>query len=430
MKTIKDQVKEIRYCAECAIHSMKNHTLTYRNHADAFENEITSMHIAQNKDMLSKAYYNYIITAIKNGYSNGEIIAGIIQNKEQNDKFNVNIDSIIESLIRIKSPINLSNTIDTAEPKITPEQCNAESVIRPNDSIEAKQPIIEPNNVKSEQVKENTPQVVDNSAGGDKVDSTIINKIKGKINYANNLMKSEDINNTIEKAKSVCEEVKQMILAIDPTTCSEDEIAELNDASAAIDKILKTNNSVETKQVEIATESIPVQQVAAAHTEGGFNIGNFIKQNQQPVKGPNMPMANPNMKPNNQIRKNVFPHEICGLTDDQITEEIKRHFKVIESLHVYPLYDLLNNKLLREKMKEFNAKQRPNNPFLTQVNINEYIDIPELLAKYTLCFTIPCNDKDKIIVVLFNPTPVQDNNGVLNYPLHILKATKINKNKK
>lgn len=418
MKTIEEQVKEIKHCGECGIYAMKNHKLPWYKDDGSFDDVINEMHIAQTKELLAESYYKYINICIAHGYSDGYIIGGIMQNEEQNKKFNVDIDSVIKSLIQIKyTPVKLSESVVVEEKTI-------------QKSEEFKQPIIEPNNDKSEPVKEGALQVVDNSAGGDKVDSAIIKKIKGKINYANNLMKSEDINNTIEKAKSVCEEVKQMILAIDPTTCSEDEIAELNDASAAIDKILKTNNSVETKQVEIATESIPVQQVAAAHTEGGFNIGNFIKQNQQPVKGPNMPMANPNMKPNNQIRKNVFPHEICGLTDDQITEEIKRHFKVIESLHVYPLYDLLNNKLLREKMKEFNAKQRPNNPFLTQVNINEYIDIPELLAKYTLCFTIPCNDKDKIIVVLFNPTPVQDNNGVLNYPLHILKATKINKNKK
>ena len=77
-------------------------------------------------------------------------------------------------------------------------------------------------------------------------------------------------------------------------------------------------------------------------------------------------------------------------------------------------------------MKELNAKQRSNNPYLTQVNINEYIDAPELLDKYSLCFTMPCNDKKQIIVVLFNPTPVLDNNGVLNYPLHIFKETKNN----
>jgi hypothetical protein len=75
-------------------------------------------------------------------------------------------------------------------------------------------------------------------------------------------------------------------------------------------------------------------------------------------------------------------------------------------------------------MKELDCKQRANNPYLTQVDINKYIDVPELIAQYSLCFTLPCNNKKQLIVVLFNPNPEVGKNGLLQYPIHIFKANK------
>ena len=386
---------------------MKNHKRTCFKDDGSFDTVINEMHNAQNKDALSEAYYKYINLCIAHGYSDGYIIGGIMQNEAKNKEFSVNIDSVIKSLIEIKY-----TTVKLAEPVISANK-------------EEEKP------VKQESVSEK----IDEAVGGIKFTGKVINKINNKIKYANDLVskiesnQSENNSSDVEKIKSIVKETKEMIVSVNPTSCSEDEIASLNDSTAALDNIdkkittLSVNNTVKDANSK-QSDNKPVEQSAAAHSVSGFNINNFIKQNQQPIKGPDVSATAPQ-----QPKPTAFPHEICGLTDDQIVEEVGKHFKVFEQLNAYPLYDLINNRLLARKMKEFGAKQRANNPFLTQVNINEYIDVPELLEKYTLCFTIPCNDKKQVIVVLFNPTAVPDKNGVLQYPLHILKAAKVNDNK-
>lgn len=267
-------------------------------------------------------------------------------------------------------------------------------------------------------------------AGGIKVNNKVINKIKKKTNYMNTLFSklqnAENLANDINNILSNCEATRQMILSIDPTTCSEDEIAELNSVTNILCNIKKQTEDIKASTKDnnktiIASNNTSVQEVqssAAAHNLG-FNINNFIKQ---------QPTIMPNVLQQQQPKPTVFPHQICGLTDEQITDVVSKHFKVLETLPVYPLYDLLNNKYLAHKMKEFNCKHRPNNPYLIQVNMNEYIDVPELLDKYKLCFTMPCHDKGYIIVVLFNTNPVPNKDGLLQYPLHVLKA-KLNNNK-
>lgn len=414
MKTIDEQVKEIKDCAECAIYYMDNHKLPWLKDDGSFEDTINSMHNAQNKDKLGDAYYKYINLCIMHGYSDGDIIAGIMQNDAKNNEFNVNIDSVIKSLIEIKyTTVKLSDPV-IKKPEVSQPKAEEKSTSK-NDVPKAEEKPTDADNDK---------KADDNTAGGIKISDKIIKKIEGKLKYISGITnkvvnnQSEDIANDINKIKSVSAEAKQMITSIDPTSCSKEEIAELNDASAAIDNSLKMLDNA----LKISTaQSNTVQQPAAAHTEGGFNIANFVKQNQQPVSGPKVPVDN-----KHQQKPTAFPHQICGLTDDQIVAEVNKHFKVIQELPAYALYDLINNKLLIRKMKELDAKQRPNNPYLTQVNINEYIDVPELLAQYPLCFTMPCNDKKQVIIVLFNPNPVLDKNGILNYPLHIFKATKTN----
>ena len=383
-KTIEEQVKEIKKSAECEITNLVKHLIPNSEYNIALNNAIVYMHVADTKDELARAYYKYIIAAINNNYSDGKIIAGIMQNDKQNKKFNVDIDSVIKSLINIRTPIEI---IDN----------------------NTKQPTLD--------------VVIDPTAGGVKISNKMLSKIKGKVNYANKVLnklqnnESENIVNDIGSIRSTCDDAGKMILSINPTTCTEEEIAELNDATAEISKIQKAIDNFKPTSVKTNNE---VQQTAAAHnTKEGFNISNFIKQEQPKVSVTNLNTS--------QNMSTAFPHQICGLTDDQIVEDVSKHFKVLEQLPAYALYDLAHNKLLANKMKELGSKQRPNNPFLTQVNINEYIDIPELLAQYSLCFTIPCNDKDKIIVVLFNPNAVLNGNGVFNYPLHIFKATKKSK---
>ena len=399
MKTMvtEEQIKNLKYRGICASNYMKNHMVTWHSNDGDFENVISRMHNAPNKDKLSEAYYAYINLCTTNYYSDDEIIGGIMQNDDKNKEFNVDIDSVIRSIIEIRS-----GKIDLGKTDCENSQQHAES------------PDAKP-------VENKTPD--NESAGGVKVSNKAINKINNKVKYVNGILdnlinnKSENIYNDITKIKSICAETRQRILSIDPTSCSDEEITELNDANANIDSFIKSIEKFETNN------NTPMKtQGVAAHTEGMFNINNFIKQ----------PLANTTIQPvtHNQSKPKpcVFPHQICGLTDEEIVNYVGKHFKVIEELSACPLYDLVNNKLLSKKMKEFNSKQRANNPYLTQVNINEYIDDPDLLQTYSLCFTIPCNDKGKVIVVLFNPVPVPNKNGMLNYPLHIFKATMTKKN--
>lgn len=419
LKTFEEQVKEIKHCADCAIYGMENHKVTYLKHDSNFDTIINSMRTADNKDRLGEAYHKYITAAINCGYSDGEIIAGIMQNKDQNDKFNVNIESVIKSLICIKSPVILSESVKPVEHK----------------------PIETKDMPKQKEKEESKSVKTDESVGGLKFADKIVNKITNKINYVDSVIskvetgKSEDVVTDISKIKSVAKEVEEMVASINPTSCTEENISILNDATASAKDAIKKAESLEAdKQVDekkqsSVNENAPVQQQEAAQSIG-FNIANFIKENQQPVKGPNMPVNTNNKQAQQPKPTTVFPHQICGLSDTEIVEEVRKHFKVFQELPAYPLYDLANNKLLARKMKEMDAKQRPNNPLLTQVNINEYIDVPELLSQYQLCFTMPCNDKKQVIVVLFNPNPVEDKNGVKQYPLHILKAAKTNTNNK
>lgn len=190
----------------------------------------------------------------------------------------------------------------------------------------------------------------------------------------------------------------------------------------SIDASAQEPESVEPQQVV----SQPHQQAAAAHTMSAFNINNFVKKSQpqqtQPQAATGVPAPTVQQtQPKQQLYQ--LPHETCGLTDQQIVEEVGKHFSLFQQgIPSYALYDLLHNSLLPKKMKEFGSKQRPNNPYLTQVILDEYTDNPETLQKYNLAFTIPCKDKRYVIVIFYNAIPVADQRGCLMYPLNIFKA--------
>ena len=156
------------------------------------------------------------------------------------------------------------------------------------------------------------------------------------------------------------------------------------------------------------------------------NINNFIKNEQPPIPGViNMPGVQAAAQPQQQsvqAKPAIFPHQIDKVSDEDMLADVGKHYKLITHVVAPPLYDLVRNKFLAKKMKELNCKQRSNNPYFTQVNILEYIDDPGLLARFPLAFTLPCNDKGYIIMVLFNPTPEVLQNGHIQYPLHIFKA--------
>ena len=272
----------------------------------------------------------------------------------------------------------------------------------------------------------------DKKEEGIEVDDEILNGIKDKITYLKNLAttfnKSADPLGDAKKAKDMCDEIVKLIVSINPAGCTEEEISELNDATASVNDMKECFKAIEivykhipVKEATIVERATPVQQTVAAHNPEQFNISNFIKPAQQTVAVPNTPV--------NNVTLPALPHQDKELTTEEITREVEKHFRLIPreqrnyTVDGCALYDLLKNKVLGERMKELNSKQRSNNPFLTHVDINKYINDPELLQKYSLCFTIPCNERDKIIVVLLDPV-AKNINGELQYPLNILKMPK------
>lgn len=390
MKTIEERIKEIKSSAECAVCTMTDHKLPWMIDNGSFNGVINEMQNAQNKDLLGKAYHTYINMCICNGYSDGEIIAGIMQNEEQNKKFNVNIESVIKSLIDIR---------DTSV-KLT-ESAVEKPVQKKSDKEE----------------KSNSVPVADGknaSSNNDKTVKRIHDKLDYFVKLRDKIMSGHSTPEDLDKIKKVASEAKELLLVLDRTVLSESELKDIENTVKSLDNMLESMEQLK------AVVNNQKAQAAVAHTANGFNIANFIKEEKGPVVS--QPVQQEPAKP-----KTAFPHQICGLTDQQIFEEIGKHYKLCQpNLPAYPLYDLINNRLLAKKMKSLDAKQRANNPYLTQVDINEYIDVPELLEQYNLCFTIPCNNKKEVIVVLFNPTPAAGKDGVVQYPLHIFKATKTN----
>jgi hypothetical protein len=181
------------------------------------------------------------------------------------------------------------------------------------------------------------------------------------------------------------------------------------------------------------------QQAAAAHSETGFNINSFIKHDQPTIQMPILNPANANIRqvmnaptaPNNneaaaeQQKKSdmLLPHQTCGLSDEEIIAENAKHYKNLTGMiSAYALYDLMHSKLLVKKMKELNAKDRPNNPQLKQVPVTECTDEPNLIERYPLAFIMQCNDKGQVIVVLFNPNVELDSNNKPAYPIYVCKG--------
>lgn len=301
------KVEEVKRGAEIVLPMMKNHLRTYSGGVEEpfFKSVINAMHIAGTADKLAESYYDYAIACINMGYSNDEIIAGIMQNDQQNKKFRVDIDAVIKSILKIHQfHIELYETDETTTDTHTAAEQYSKNIARGNSTQAAK-------------------------------------------------------------------------IALEPPI--KDKAAE---------NIARVNST------------------QAAHTTGGFNISNFVKDK-----------ATDN-KSNYDNPVVVFPHQICRLTDDQIVQYVAKHFKVLEPLPAYALYDLANNKLLARKFKELGA-QRPNNLYLTQVNIDTIHDVETL--NYNTAFTAPCKDKNSVIVVLFNTTP-ENTNGILQYPLSIFKT--------
>jgi hypothetical protein len=264
-------------------------------------------------------------------------------------------------------------------------------------------------------------------------------ELKDKIKFVSDLLDklyngaSSVIYDDYEAAVMAVEEMAIIVSSVQTIGLSEEDISLLNDTCATINKFLDRIKKFNPANCGYSEEKLKAvlkrkddvmklgdltssTQQLAAHSMGGFNIGNFVHQQQQgPVAGTPVQQA-----------ANLLPHQTCGLTNDQIVDEVNKHFKLMHAVPAWPLYDLLHNNILSVKMRELGSKQRPNNPYLTQVVLTEYFDQPEYTNNYNLCFTIPCKDKGYVIMVLYNTNMVIANNRPY-YPLNILKA-KLRKN--
>lgn len=453
---MEDKIKKIKKEADCVIYAMKNHKLVEDINNTSFDDAIYKMHNAASKKDLADAYAEYFKIAICNHYHDACIIAGIMQNEEANKKYSIDIYKVITELIKfrntIEKPIDITDEKDKPAKDIEPKNTGKDLLFGMSEESINKlaaeyDPSAEVNAMGStsadiaigdllgaRQAKRKAAYewVHKNDDPGENNGSQLSDKLRNKIrnkhgfikNIANRIIAGECDNplEEINKAYKEGESLIKILKSIKTYNLSEEDLTELNDIMATLtnitenlDKIKASIDNKPKNKIAEANCETPVQQTLAAHAMEGFNISNFIKDK------PDNKMQ-PVSTVNNHQHKTVFPHETCGLTDEQITNEVKSHFELTEYLPAYALYDLVKNKLLSKKMNELGSKQKPNNLLLTQVDIKDYIDIPDLLNKFNVCFTTPCKDKSYIIVVLFNTTPVPDTCGCINYPIHIFKA--------
>lgn len=197
-------------------------------------------------------------------------------------------------------------------------------------------------------------------------------------------------------------------------------------------------NNTPQKKIVNNVEGVPADQqqmmVAASHNIGGFNINNFVSN--APVNQPQMPhkYAQPypfgipnNMAVQSMQRPNVghfcepLPHE--GKAYNEVQHEVCQHFTFfpntnINTDQICALYDLLHNKFLKEKMKEFNAKTMD----LKQVSITDFANDPEIdTSRFNSAFEMKCADGKHKIVILYNTGISINNCGCKYHCINIFK---------
>lgn len=394
--TIEERIEVIKNHARSRIFIVRNHKLGYMPDDGGFDETINMMHTAQTKEDLIKALNTYINICISHNYDDGDIIAGIMQNEDKNTEFGIDIDSVIKHLIKVRnSSINTNENNTEATVSINENNTKEFNFKAPLDGLSV------------DEIRKYAKQYVPGAIAANEFGST-----------------EEDINNGDLFGHSAAIRKAAYDWVKNHSEKSSEKVAESNYAkNRANDE--KGNAKMNENKSVVNEQPKVVEQAAVAHNENGFNINNFIKQAPGPATistHKKLPMQ----------QKFVFPHEISGKTDEEIIAENAKHFQLIPGsmISAYALYDLNHNKQLKNKMKEYDSKHRPNNLIFTQVNINEYIGDAELLAKYPLCFTTPCNDKGYVIVVLFNPIPEVKPDGYVQYPMHLIKAKLTNPDNK
>lgn len=163
------------------------------------------------------------------------------------------------------------------------------------------------------------------------------------------------------------------------------------------------------------TQQKHVKQEAAAQAANsiGFNINNFLKpQNQQPVvqqvpvrQQPSIPMPQQPVK--QQAMQQQLPPKndpMPGASLQDRVSEMQKHYKLIDGTHpgmtadrINSLLFLLQNTQLKADMKKYDAKSRPNNMFMQEIEIPD-----EFKGRYDFCFRMSTKNPKKYIRVLLN----------------------------
>ena len=178
-----------------------------------------------------------------------------------------------------------------------------------------------------------------------------------------------------------------------------------------------------------ATE--PVQGVAA--NKFGFDISKFIKPETtgqvtvvpspavKPVEAqPQQPAdtAAPAEPAKAEPKKDSKPAEKKPVEPKKEEEELKKkveemnkNFHLIKGTHpgftmtqVNSLLCLAKNGFIKKKMKEYDAKDRPNNPQFYEIPLDPYVT-DENKGKYDICFKLNTKDKKHPIIILYNTIP-------------------------
>lgn len=109
-----EKIDEIKRCAECAIYGMKDHKVVWLPEDGDLNEIVEKMQEPKTIEELRGIYYQYMVRCIELGYSDGEIIAGIMQNKEKNEELDVKIEPVILTLMLMRESYSFEKS---REPK-------------------------------------------------------------------------------------------------------------------------------------------------------------------------------------------------------------------------------------------------------------------------------------------------------------------------
>lgn len=122
-----EKIDEIKRCAECAVYGMKDHKVVWLPEDDALNEIVEKMQEPKTIKELRGIYYQYMVRCIELGYSDGEIIAGIMQNKEKNEELDVEIESVILTLMLMRESYSFEKSGETKQEEKLEETRSSEN---------------------------------------------------------------------------------------------------------------------------------------------------------------------------------------------------------------------------------------------------------------------------------------------------------------